>query len=344
VRTLFDNRESLSDRIFAFCGEHRLATAAAVALLVLGFVVYSGYERFAYMQVPDLNFDTRVAHPAFAGAHPKVLFDAAHFNFHTAGGNYRPFADLLRHDGYEITNNKDRFTPASLSRCRVLVIANALGAKGVLAMLANLAGWHSALQWDFAAFAPDECETVRDWVSRGGSLLLISDHAPTGRAAQALALQFGVDMSNWYTEDDQHSDPDAYSWLVYSRDNGLLVPHPVTEGRNADERVKLVMSFTGQSLKGPAGSTAFLRLADTARDYPSRTATLAEGRSAAGRATGVAMVFGRGRVVVLGEAAMLTAQVFRAAGRELRLGMEYPGCDNRQLALNIMHWLSGLLN
>ena len=93
----------------------------------------------------------------------------------------------------------------------------------------------------------------------------------------------------------------------------------------------------------PAGSTPFLTLASTAREYPSREAGFAEGRSATGRATGVALTFGEGRVVVLGEAAMLSAQVFRVPGRELRLGMEYPACDNRQLALNIMHWLSRLL-
>jgi hypothetical protein len=62
--------------------------------------------------------------------------------------------------------------------------------------------------------------------------------------------------------------------------------------------------------------------------------------SAAGRAQGAALSFGKGRVVVLGEAAMLTAQV---APRVFRFGMNLPGIDNRQLALNIMHWLSGLL-
>lgn len=55
-------------------------------------------------------------------------------------------------------------------------------------------------------------------------------------------------------------------------------------------------------------------------------------------------MYGKGRVVVLGEAAMLTAQVFRPPGLMIRLGMEYPGSDNRQLALNIMHGLSGLTN
>jgi hypothetical protein len=44
--------------------------------------------------------------------------------------------------------------------------------------------------------------------------------------------------------------------------------------------------------------------------------------------------------VVLGEAGMLRAQ--RDRGRE-RVGMNVPGYDNRQLALNILHWLSRVL-
>ncbi|MGP0065576.1 MAG: twin-arginine translocation signal domain-containing protein [Isosphaeraceae bacterium] len=58
--------------------------------------------------------------------------------------------------------------------------------------------------------------------------------------------------------------------------------------------------------------------------------------SAAGRAQGLAFAFGKGRVVVLGEAAQIAG-----AGRQM--GMNVPGIDNRQMALNILHWLSGLL-
>jgi len=58
--------------------------------------------------------------------------------------------------------------------------------------------------------------------------------------------------------------------------------------------------------------------------------------SAAGRAQALAMPFGNGRVVVFGEAAMLTAQ-------NINFGMNYPGTDDRQLTLNVMHWLTGLL-
>ncbi len=54
----------------------------------------------------------------------------------------------------------------------------------------------------------------------------------------------------------------------------------------------------------------------------------------------MAFPFGKGRVVVMGEAAELSAQV---AGLDRKMGMNVPGIDNRQMALNILHWLSGLL-
>jgi hypothetical protein len=64
--------------------------------------------------------------------------------------------------------------------------------------------------------------------------------------------------------------------------------------------------------------------------------------SAAGRAQAIALRFGKGKVVVLGEAAMITAQV--VGSNKLKFGMNRDGNDNKQLALNIMHWLSGLLD
>jgi hypothetical protein len=66
-----------------------------------------------------------------------------------------------------------------------------------------------------------------------------------------------------------------------------------------------------------------------------------EKKSVAGQAQGLAFKFGKGRIVMLGEAAMLSAQVF--GPKNSPMGMNVPGNDNRQFALNIMHWLSGLL-
>jgi hypothetical protein len=46
-------------------------------------------------------------------------------------------------------------------------------------------------------------------------------------------------------------------------------------------------------------------------------------------------------VVVLGDAAMLSAELSGSDNQPL--GINVPEIDNRQLTLNIMHWLSGKL-
>lgn len=286
-------------------------------------------------QLADPSFNATVARPAYTNKHPKVLFDEAHHNFHTAGGRYKPFLDLIASNGYRVTPNKQKFSKKTLKGYDILVIANALGAEGM--------GSPGA---DNPAFTEEECDAVRDWVRAGGSLLLITDHWPTGAAAEDLSKRFGVEMSKGGTRDESNYDKESNnrSRIVFTREKGLLTDHPITQGREATERINRVITFAGQSLRGPEGSVALLKLADTAID---RVATGSGANatqrevSASGRAQAVALTFGKGRVVVLGEAAMLTAQL--TGPEKSKFGMNLPGIDNRQLALNIMHWLSKLL-
>ncbi|HEX8897658.1 MAG TPA: hypothetical protein VF751_03080, partial [Chthoniobacterales bacterium] len=281
-------------------------------------------------QVADPNFDAKVAHPAYAKNGPKVLFDEAHNNFHTAGGRYKPFADLISNDGYQITPNKEKFSAATLKGFDVLVISNALGAERM-----NLP------EASNPAFTAEECDAVRDWVKGGGNLLLIADHAPMGSANQIMADRFGVNMSKMFTIDNENYDKESNNqgFIVYTRESGRLADHPITRGRNDSERVNKIIAFTGQSLKGPADSIAFMKLADSAVDAMPGINT--NPASAAGRAQGIALHLGKGRVVVLGEAAMLSAQL--GGPNKMPFGMNRSGIDNKQIALNIMHWLSGLL-
>jgi hypothetical protein len=160
-------------------------------------------------------------------------------------------------------------------------------------------------------------------------------------------------MSGGSVEDTLHYDVASEDWtqLVFEREDSLLLAHPITEGRDASERIERVMTFMGQSLSGPPGSVSFLRLSSDAvdrapnvqvdRDGDDTRVTVTQGAatSAAGRAQGLAFEYGRGRVVILGEAAMLTAQ----RQNDRQFGMQLPGIDNKQLALNVMHWLSRIL-
>src|SRR6185369_1195831 len=141
------------------------------------------------------------------------------------------------------------------------------------------------------------------------ALLLIADDAPFSSAAETLAKRLEVDMGKGVTQDPANSDKVSKNagFIVYSRENKLLLDHSITKGRNDSERINRVMTFVGQSLKGPEGSEAFLRLADTATDRLPGDAL--KESPAAGRAQGLAFKLGKGRVVVLADAAMLSAQL-----------------------------------
>jgi hypothetical protein len=286
----------------------------------------------------DRAFDSRVADPAYGAGGPVVLFDEGHLNTHTTVEGYKPLADLLRSDGYAVQVSNGPLTAPALEGASVLVLALARGAND-----AN----------DDPAYSEAETRAVEEWVRAGGSLLLVTDHWPYGTAAASLARRFDVSMGAGLVQDTTHHDPDrGDSHLVFSAENGLLRDHPIVQGRNAAERVQRVLTFTGQSVQGPAGAVPFLALSDAATELPPGAARVhRDGGNvrvdmeygapmpAAGRAQGLAVEVEAGRLVVLAEAGMLRAQ---RDGDE-RVGMNVPGYDNRQLALNVLHWLSRAL-
>ncbi len=314
----------------------RLILIAATALVVaaVSYLVLSRRE-----QAYDPSFDSGVAVPTFMKDAPLVLYDEGHLNIHTMARAYEPFAALLRHDGYELRIVEQPFSDAVLAGASVLVIACARGRSD-----AN----------DDPAFSASETAVIEHWVRSGGSLLLVTDHWPFGSAAESLAQRFGVEMGKGLVEDPAHHDPQrGVSHLVFTRDNGLLKDHAIVRGRRPAEQVQRVLTFTGQSLLGPSDAVGFLAISDEAVERRPRaprvdkqggdvrvTMEYADPVPIHGRAQGIALEFDKGRVVILGEAGMLRAQ---RESNGLRVGMNVPGYDNRQLALNIMHWLSRVI-
>jgi len=285
-------------------------------------------------QVADPNFNTRVADPAFTSTHPRIGIDESHKNFHTKDGRYKPFAALMAADGFTVAA-APKFTAGALKAIDILVIANALGNED----------WNKPEP----AFSVAECDAVRDWVRAGGALLLIADHAPFGDSAALLAQRLGVDMGRGFAADPKNSDKNP-TLLVFSVENGLLGDHTIIRGRNGRERVRTIVAFTGQSLSVPKDSTALMKLGKDAvevatreelRDFASGRLT---GKSVAGRAQGIAMALGKGRVAIFGEAAMFSAQVAGSGAQAFKMGMNAEGSDDRQFALNVMHWLARALD
>lgn len=285
----------------------------------------------------DRAYSTDVARPAYETRHPVVLIDQAHNNRHSVSGSYKPFTALAKSDGYAVRALRDPVTSDALAGCEIFVIPAALGKDDTNSS---------------PAFSQQEVDAIVNWVQRGGSLLLITDHHPFGGAVRNLAMRLGVEMHNGMTFDpvnhDRSSGDDTQ--LVFSRENGLLREHPIMEGRDRSERVSRVVTFTGQSLRAGNG-VALLSLGSTAVHRAAHPQVTRRGSDvlvdvefgsptpAAGYAQAIALTLGAGRVVVFGEAAMASAQ---RDGNRL-IGMNLPGTDNRQFVLNTLHWLTRLL-
>jgi hypothetical protein len=307
----------------------RMIKTLCAGVLLIAIAAPAGAQ-----QVPDSAFAPAIARPAFAaGAGPLVLVDEAHTNFHTSDGRYYAFAQLLRRDGYVVRGLREPFTRQALQGARVLVIANALHAS-------NAQNW--ALPTP-SAFTPAEIAAVEAWVRDGGSLLLIADHMPMPGAAADLAAAFGVAMGNGFAYDST----EQVSTMRFARGDGSLADHPISRGRGAAERVDSVFAFTGQAFRVTApgaeplmtlGRGTVLLLPEVAWQFSADTRR----ENVAGQLQGAVLRHGRGRVAVFGEAAMFSAQ--RAGPQRQPMGMNNPGApQNVQFLLNVMHWLTGVL-
>jgi hypothetical protein len=284
-------------------------------------------------QVADPNFKPQIDRPAYAeGKGPVVLIDEAHHNFHTADGRYKPFADILRRDGYRVTGSSAKFTRESLKDARILVIANALSEKNL----------NRPVLPTFSAFTPEEIAAVRTWVEDGGSLLLIADHLPWPGAAAELASAFGFLFADGFAFTKGGS-----GIIQFRTEDRSLQDHPIVRGRDSRESVNAVMTFAGQAFRVRRGidaqpllifdDSALLLMPTEAWRFSKQTPRM----SASGMFQGATLQHGSGRVAVFGEAAMFTAQLSK---KKQPIGMNHPDAKyNAQFLLNVMHWLSGQL-
>jgi len=306
-------------------------------------------------QQADTTFGFANSAPAYVnGAGPVVCIDEAHANFHTAAGTYAPFAALLRGDGYQVRALASTWSGSVLRECAVLVVVNAIAPEN---------SRDRSLPHP-PALSKLELDTLVAWISAGGSLLLIADHAPFPGAVADLGLILGVDMLDaWAVPGDSAGViavfgtpevPDT-AWRQYATDRSLpfgviraaltnlgsLGSHAILRGRGAVESVRWVVSFTGHAFYPSTRVQPLLVFG------PRAIAVLggadAGTFSVGGWLQGGVVEVGRGRAVVLGEATLCTAQV--GGPHRIRTGMNVPEApDNAQFCLNVLHWLTRVLD
>ena len=173
---------------------------------------------------------------------------------------------------------------------------------------------------------------MKAWVEAGGALLLIADHMPFPGGAEPLATAFGFEFDNGFAQ-KTGGGPE-----FFQRGDGSLSEHAITRG------IDRVQSFTGSSFVAPPQAEPLMTLKggwsvalpDVAWEFNAQTPR----HDGDGLLRGAALGVGKGRVVVMGEAAMFTAQV--AGPRKRKMGFNAPTApQNKAFLLNVLHWLSG---
>ena len=300
----------------------------------------------------DTTFRAVIRRPAYPGSGPRVVIDEGHWNaFTTDEGRGVPLIDLLRADGYRVTSFNRRFRAQDLRDADVLVIAAARGLDWQ--RLHSNGGTEPDSMISQPAYSSSETAAIAQWVRAGGSLLLALEHYPYGRTMAGLASSLGVDVRDGYLADTAHlhraSLPDSVargtpmeSRILANRPNRLLADHIILMGRDSTERVSGVVIFGGTSFCGPRDAAPLIRVGPTAEQ---RIALGDPGTAPRlGCAQGLAFSLGLGRVVVLGDAnGFVTAQERMVGNKVVKVGLSMPDSDNRQMTLNVVHWLSGAL-
>jgi hypothetical protein len=298
---------------------------AIITLLLISQIIFA-------QQIGDSSFIPRIDHPIYNQLNGPVIFiDEAHNNFHTYAERYKPFADVLEKDGYIVKPFRKQFSIKDLNEGKVLVISNPLNVR-------NTEEWTLPTP---SAFTDEEIDKLVEWVNNGGNLFLISDHMPFPGASMELAQKFGFKMNNGFAIDTTNLRAPA----LFTIKDKTLSSNFITNGRNNPESVDSIYSFTGQAFQIPEDAIPILTfnnnfislMPDTAWNFKDDTPNI----PVAGWHQGAVKNFGKGKIVIWGEAAMFTAQV--ANNRKVGFNAPYAKY-NLQLLLNIIHWLDGKLN
>jgi hypothetical protein len=273
-------------------------------------------------QRPDKKYSYTTTTPFYPTQNgPTVYIDEVHHNEHGMSTGYKPFAEVLKSDGYTVFPFKEIFTKPSLEKVQLLVIVNALNEKNVE---------EKALPTS-SAFSKDEIIAIKEWVANGGSLFLVADHMPYPGAAAELASEFGFKLANSFAMRSKYKAKFSFT----KAEQTLHSFEPITN------EVDSIVSYFGSAFQPPPNAYNLfsfpkdfkIYLTEKPWRFPKRISVI----SAENYSQGAVLEYEKGKVAIFGEGAMFTAQYMVFS----KSGINSPKAPNNvKFLLNVIHWLS----
>lgn len=294
-------------------------------LLIAFFIVDTGFTQ----QRADDVIIPKIENPRFKeGKGARILIDQSHNNFHQLNGRFKPFADLMTNDGYQLDSINDI---KKLLKNDVLVISNPINQK-------NIRNWRQPI---YNAFSEEDISYIKNWVKKGGKLLLIADHMPFSGAANKLANAFGFDFCDGfaYQAKENRNAPD-----VFSIQNNRFLNSVISDG-TLGEKIDNITTFTGSSFTIPRNAKGILKFKKgdycLAPEIAWRFNDDTPSTDLENSYQGAILEFGKGKIAVFGEAAMFTAQTITNNSGTYKFGFHSEQAPNNiQFIRNLIFWLS----
>jgi hypothetical protein len=162
---------------------------------------------------------------------------------------------------------------------------------------------------------------------------------PMAVAATELATKFGFGFTNGFVLHKTTKET-AY----FNKSNGSIIDNSITNGRNQSENISKIVTYVVQGFTIPADATPILVFDDNYENLLPEKAWEFKKKITKSSAKviiqGAYKKYGKGRIVVFGEAAMFSAQL--VGPEKITAGMNRTAApENDKLLLNIIHWLDG---
>lgn len=269
---------------------------------------------------PDRDYEPKIEKPLFKkSTGPIIAIDNGHNNFHTLESGYAPFGKVAELDGFKVKSIK-KFDKNSFNSIQILVIVNALHEK-------NINKWERPV---YSAFNKEEIENIKEWVLNGGKLFLIADHMPFAGAASELAQAFGYIMHDGFA----YNSPQSKYDLFCIKNMMLNIASPF-------QSIDSIYTYTGQGFNIPDEAVSIITFDSSYKILMpqiawkfSRDMDIID---AGGMSQLAYSTYGKGKIIICGEASMFTAQKVE----DFKFGMNSDLAKyNIVLLRQLLAWLS----
>jgi len=191
----------------------------------------------------------------------------------------------------------------------------------------------------------NEVIDIGKYVFKGGSLLIFLSHHPGGSGALPLLEAFNIKFRDGYAN---HPKSPGYncgvcSQFIMTSENGMInTEHPILKSRLSDKLLPETIKFL-------CGAAVFRNPEDSVLPFPNNTTnyTRSSGglnieESSDSYSGMIGFEYGKGRVIVATDQGMFRSLDLLLDGEKIPVTIHDPDCNNAELFLNCIRWLSAL--